>query len=83
MTNQEKVITPKRHTVSYTSGLETRRKRRAAVLKIIDRLNRIQWNEEAYMYNTHESLQNTEAYESAEENVLYLQVAIVALMYAY
>ena len=73
----------KKHRVNYTSGLETRRKRRAAVLKIIDRLNAIQWNEEAYLYNTPENLQCTEAYANAEENVSYLQDAIVALMEAY
>jgi hypothetical protein len=73
----------KKHKVSYTLGLETRRKRRAAVLKIIDRLNAIQWNEEAYMYNTPESLQCTETYANAEENVSYLQDAIIALMETY
>ena len=83
MTNQSKVLTTKVHTVSYTPGLETRRKRRAAVLKIINQLNRIQWNEEASMYNTPKNLQSTYAYESAEENVSYLQDAIVALMDAY
>jgi len=74
---------PKKHTVSYTFGLETRRKRRTAVLEIIDRLNAIQWNEEAYLYNTPENLQNTEAYADAEENVSHLQDAIIALMDAY
>jgi hypothetical protein len=73
----------KKHMVSYTPGLETRRKRRAAVGKIIDQLQSIQWNEEASMYNTPESLQSSETYMSAEENVGQLQEAIVALMYAY
>ena len=82
MVGQVASVSP-RHKVSYTPGLETRRKRRAAVLNIIDRLNAIQWNEEAGMYNTPENLQGSEAYASAEENVSYLQDAIIALMDSY
>jgi hypothetical protein len=74
---------PKRHTVSYATGLETRHKRRTAVLKVIDRLKDIQYNEEAYLYNTPENLQNSEIYANTEDNVSYLQDAIATLMDAY
>lgn len=58
----------------------TKRKRRAAVEYIIKQLELIKEYEEKYRDNIPENLQNSEAYEAAEEYIEYLEEALEVLI---
>lgn len=70
-------MTPKNMPLSDYS---TKRKRRAAVEYIIKQLERIKEHEEKYRDNMPENLQNSEAYEAAEEYIEYLEEALDVLV---
>lgn len=58
----------------------TKRKRRAAVEYIIKQLELIKEYEEKYRDNIPENLQNSEAYEAAEEYIEYLEEPLEVLV---
>ena len=68
---------------SYTSGMESRKKRRTIASKIITQLQLLQSNEETCMDNIPESLWESDAYANAEHAAAYLQEAIDMLEVAY
>ena len=57
----------------------TKRKRRAEVARIIGQLELIKAGEERYRDNMPENLQNSAAYEQAEEFIEYLDEALGTL----
>lgn len=62
------------------SDYSTKRKRRAAVEYIIKQLELIKEYEEKYRDNIPENLQNSEAYEAAEEYIEYLEEPLEVLV---
>jgi len=67
----------------YSPNLETKRKRRAIVCRILSQLEEIRDNEENYRDNIPENLQDSEVFDSAEYCVGLLEEAIEALEVAY
>ena len=68
---------------AYTPGLEQRRKRREAVHKIIALLEDIRYNEEVYLDNIPENLQESGFCENAEHSAASIRDAIETLEFAY
>jgi len=62
------------------SDYSTKRKRRAAVEYIIKQLELIKAHEEKYRDNMPENLQNSAAYEDAEEYIDYLDEVLSVLI---
>lgn len=67
----------------YSLNLESRRKRRAAVRRILNQLEEIQRNETNYRDNIPDNLLDAEAYESADYCIELLGEAIDVLESAY
>ena len=67
----------------YTPGMESRSKRRAIVNKIIIQLEDLRYNEEVFLDNIPENLQESAACENAEHSAASLRDAIESLEFAY